>query len=175
MKGIIYCVIGTFLVLCFAKPMQFAQMVNPTDRIPFDVAQGYVKTLTGFYPNCVPVIVLGSATNGECATLHATLQQRGVAFSVIDVIANPQARPIMNQIGKQSIPTTIVGTHLISGNDPDGVVKALIEEQKSLKWPQTVTGGAAHSVLPDSASTHASKAAKHGHAAAHTAAKSSHH
>lgn len=95
------------------------------------------------------------------ASWEAELSQRGVAFIPIDVISNPQARPLMNRIGKQDIPTTIVGTYVVTGCDPDGVEQALLIEQKSLKWP--VLSPAAAARLTSPASAHPVKAVKRGH------------
>ena len=163
MKVIVYCIIGTLLVICFARPRQLAEMFNPNNRLTFDQAQECVKVLTGSYPNCVPIIVVGSSRDSASAQLEAALAQRGLAFTPVDIMLNPQARLVMNQFGKQSVPTTIVGTYLVSGCDPDAIEKDLLLEQKSLKWPvATAVSDSKVKTRGTPGAKHSSKVSKHG-------------
>lgn len=135
MKGIVICIVGTILVLIFARPTQWAHMFNPPNRLPVDKVQSYCRLLTGSVPGGVPVLVFGSSRSPETGLLWAELQKRGIMFRGVDVMENPQAAPIMNQIGHQAVPTTIVGTCVIEGVDPEGIKNAYYSEQQSQKWP----------------------------------------
>ncbi len=135
MKAIVICIIVTLLVVCFARPQHIAEMFNPTNRLTVEQAQDCYRALTGQYPHGVPVLVVGSSYEAATQELEGDLQKRGVAFTAIEITSNPQARIVLNKIGKQAVPTTIVGTSVVEGCKPDEVEQALLAEQKSLKWP----------------------------------------
>ena len=180
LKALIICIVGTFLVLCFARPTQLARMINPNNRMSVEQVQGYCRILIGQVPAGVPVIVFGSARSPESAVLYAELQKRGIRFNAIEVLDNPQAAPVMNQIGHQNIPTTLVGTYIVDGVDADGIKATLTSEQQSMKWPLSSGGSGnsasagAHSSSSRSgrggSSRHSSKGAQH-----HTNHSQSHH
>jgi len=172
-KGIVICIIGTILVLCFARPTQLARMINPNNRMSVEQVQGYCRLLTGQVPSSVPVIVIGSSRSPESGLLYAELQKRGIRFSAIEVLDNPQAAPVMNQIGHQNIPVTIVGTYIVDGVDADRIKSTLLSEEQSMKWPAGSNGLAKSSSSRSARSgsnRHNAKAAHH-----HTDTQAAHH
>jgi hypothetical protein len=119
--------------------------------------------MTGQYPHGVPVLLVGSFRDQVTQQLEAELQKRNVPFQAIDVTSNPNARTVMNKIGKQEVPTTIVGTTVVAGFRPEEIEQALMVEQKSLRWQPPSDGKNGHtSQLVKHSGTQA-KSGKHSH------------
>jgi len=177
LKAIVICIIGTILVLCFARPTQLARMINPNNRMSVEQVQGYCRILIGQVPPGVPVIVFGSAHSPESGVLYAELQKRGIRFNAVEILDNPQAAPVMNQIGHQNVPTTIVGTYIVDGVNADAIKATLTSEQQSMKWATSGSGQTPSSSIARSPS-HKYSAARHSAKGAHhhaNTAQSQHH
>ena len=66
-----------------------------------------------------PVEIYTSPLCGFCHAAKRLLQQKGVAFSEIDVLANPDRKPEMIQRagGKRTVPQIFVGETHVGGCD----------------------------------------------------------
>lgn len=164
MKAIVFCIIGTLLVICFAHPQRIAEMFNPPNKLTYEQAQDCCRAMTGQYPHGVPVLLVGSFRDDVTLKLEAALQRHNVAFQAIDIMSNANASTVMNKIGKQEVPTTIVGTTVISGFRPEEIEQALMLEQKSLRWQPPNDGKPGHNGQSAKHGGAPGRSVKHGHA-----------
>lgn len=86
------------------------------------------KKKTPQYNGVVDIFVTSSC--GYCKKLERFFESNGICYTVFDIEKDDNARKRYKELGGRGVPLTRIGSLVVSGYNPDAILKAIERERK---------------------------------------------